>query len=413
MENFLAQGFDISKCRSVANELFLQEKALRSNFILSILNAECTTGEAEEWVISLLKEINHEMEIKIDNGSGYSSRNSVLTSAVKKCHKPLFDEVIKCKIDFTEANKDVSKVKDYQGFDTLFTEALIAAKDMACKPRNANFALEYLLSLPLVSNDDIKLKIEDLEDDTDAVMELSSNHAKLVKRHREAIRSLLGGSLVEAEICAKHGYYLSDFEMNKQYANDTDYVTNTVNDLFKGFSAQIDIESNSLEREYEKQSAEESVFKLANIKAIITADGADQKEYLKPLFDPEKVLQVLTEISKDINKGRHYSSKVRIAEKISRTFSFFEDIMGRESLIFDETKKSTRTLFALSKNNYAIYIVNHYLKKLGLETLAAHASGIEQAKYIMESFDVDPITMTAMVNKDAIKKQLMELIATS
>src|SRR5690606_38534400 len=133
----------------------------------------------------------------------------------------------------------------------------------------------------------------------------------------------------------------------------------------------------------------------------------------KPIMDQSRIYDTLVGILKQLDKNNYGRTNKRMSDiKISRTISFFEDLLGVQSLAFDDISVATRTLFALSKNNYTRHMVTHYLNKIGLEPLAQHVTGVEQAKFIMDAFNTDPITMSALIEKESIKTRLIESIAS-
>jgi hypothetical protein len=335
-----------------------------------------------ELYIELLRLINHDIEIVVSKNSGYGSSGSCFVECLRLKNKEVFNELLKCKFNINAPNKDIAE-GSHNMHETLFSQVI----SHCAKHTSNEFSIEFIINIFLASD-------YDKEDEA----------------NRYAINRLFR-SLAGAKICSFHDLCYSDFINDSKYQNEKGYIENTIHSIYKGISSAVDLEKDLLERDHQKHSAEEDVAKFNKIKAILMQHKVNNEEYLKPFFDSETIYNQLTLIMKDLSKSISYNREKELVKKISNTFSFFEELLEVDNLICKDSKRLTVNLFKLSKNNFSSYMILHYLDKFSLEELAANATGIEQAKYIMDAYNTDPITMMTLIKKEGIKKQLMELIS--
>lgn len=408
--NFKEGIFDASKAKEVATSLFISEPTCRYAFLKTLLNKECSTRETIEWSISLIEDVDYDIDIKIEKSQYYSNK-TLLDLIIKKLDKSLFNAAMKCHIDWHSPNKDLSRITTHHSFETLFTESLSSASEMLKQNKKAVFVFDYLLTLPLpttVSNAEGEVQHTTKTTKEPSLKEL------LKKRYRQAICFALNDSIDSAAIFAKHGYLLRDFTKDDFQYNNSDYVTSTIKEIYNGFGAEILLNGTTLEG-YSKSQREEEKAKMQAILEELRSEGAKDKEHLSPFFVKESVMEVLSVILKDVSKssgsGYGASSKVRVNEQTSSTLSFFEEIIGVNSIAFND-KDSTKTLLQLSNTNYGSAIAAHYLSKLDMQYFAKNAGGIEQARFVIRTFNADPLTVLQYVKKENVKRQLMEDLAS-
>tara|TARA_Y100001934_G_C12323303_1_gene761212 strand:+ start:203 stop:1561 length:1359 start_codon:yes stop_codon:yes gene_type:complete len=402
--------FDASKAKEVATSLFISEPTCRYSFLKTLLSKECSTRETIEWSISLIEDVDYDVDIKVEKSQYYSNR-TLIDLVIGTLDKSLFDAVMKCHIDWHGPNKDLSKITTHHSFETLFAESLSSASKMLKQNKKAVFVFDHLLTLPLPTTES---NTEEVAKSATKTTKEPSSEELLKKRYRQAICFALNDSIDSAAIFAKHGYLLRDFTKDDFQYNNSDYVTSTIKEIYNGFGAEILLNGTSLEG-YSKSQREEEKAKMLAILEVLRSDGAKDKEYLSPFFVKESVMEVLSVILKDVSKssgsGYGASSKVRVNEQTSSTLSFFEEIIGVDSIAFND-KTSTKTLLQLSNTNYGEPIAAHYVNKLDMQYFAKNAGGIEQARFVIRSFNVDPLTVLQYVKKESIKRQLMEDLAS-
>lgn len=411
LTNFLKTDFPTKQSRAIMSDLFAEFKYLRSDFLHTIFSKKSETNLLNDLAIELIKEVSHNVNVGIHRNTGYGSKKSLLTLAISTCYEPLFNEVAKCRFDINATDKKPKPQNQTYMIKTLFSEATKEASKHSGKDNNANYALHFLLEQQFANTgsdiyaDQIKSLSE--QDDAEQIELLKCAQEATIKINRGAILNLLCGDLYAAKICSDHGYYLNEYQDESTFSHDTNYAESTIKHVIRGFISQVDLESGKIEREYEEKLANENVRELRKIESVLFHPNAKQEKYLNPLFDHEFIMNVinddLKEASRNYNSGRGFNTK----EKYSRTLDFFERLLERESLLWDDSEHATRTLFALSKTNYAGYLVDHYLKKMGMEKLASSATGVEQAKFIINTFSSDPITVASLIKKESVKNQLI------
>jgi len=401
-QNFISHGFDTSTAKQLITDLFLQEVHLRKSFLKLLLKTQCSTHRTDNIVIELLSLIDYDIVLSASEITDSYNSSPLLALAIKRCNESLFNAFVKCKMDLNQPHKEISKNEgSYKTAKTLFTEGLKEALKHINSQPNANFAIDYLLAQPFLDSN---------WKDIEQLIEKDFSIVHIFKSHKVAVYELLCSNLEVAKICDKHGFKLKDYEDSRQYANQESYAERTIKDVFKGYCGEVNLANDLLERDYTKINASEAVNCKNAIEAILFSEGAHDEGYLSPLFDAKYVLDNIISILKEASKAIFNKEKM-LKEKVSLTLSFFERLLGKESLLFDDNAKSTKVLFGLTKSNYALPMIDHYMKKLGAETLASNASGVQQAIFVMEWLDIDPITMMTWVKKESVKNQLMECIS--
>lgn len=409
------QRFSKEYAHPVISTLFSEYKELRTDFLHILLRQSTRTRATHALAISLMKEVGHDVYVGIEKNTGYGSRKSLLTTAIKLHNEDLFNEMTLCRYDLNTTDQELLSDKPSHSINTLFSEACKEASDISESSEHANYAIEFLLSQPFANTqtDLFADEIESLKSkgDDETANRYIAARDKVVIVNRESILHLYSKGLRAAQICADSGYPLDEYKEHKSYSHNGDYATNTIKTIMEGYAKQVELELGSMQHKYQVKNAHQSVQNLKDIQSVLLESNARDTNYLAPFFDSSFVIEVISNQLKEINRTTSMGKGAQLSKKISLTLSFFERLMGKESLLWEDPSHATRVLFSLSKTNYATFLVDHYLIKIGFERLASSVTGIEQAKFIMEAFSSDPITMASLIQKDSVRDQLVSRLS--